>query len=519
MNTLDKFKFSVDPTSLRLGRAYRVYAYWSAPSGKTYSLGEAPARDYAGDDTATITRGEFPLLHQELVQRLAQKWRLTNSGQWLRGLYFPSPYVHSYRASLSEEGRQQLARVIRQFMREQNLGHAEEVADTLNEIEAPPEILRLFPRALQEYGSGEIQHGDCGHFHTRSWGAHTPGGTVCQSCIDDGDYVQAEDDGYYYPPEALYRHSDDNYYTYEEEDVEADEESEDSAGMRGYSADVTAVLHGPRFASTHDGPFTIGVELEVYARRGYRSSFVSTIKGQVGEQVICKHDGSLDEDRGVELVTVPLTFESAVDLFRDLEFPAGTTAWNAESCGMHVHIDSRAFTPLSIAKFMAFWNEKDNGPFIREVAGRHPDFDSQAEDYAARVEASGSVLQKAKHHEHGASRYRIVNLCNLRSGETARLKLGYNANDSHSTRNTVELRVFRATLRKARLLAQIEFAAASVYFARDTSVQAVAADHFRAWLSRHTARFPHLASFMQLTRTMRPNPKQAASADEPILLD
>jgi hypothetical protein len=128
-------------------------------------------------------------------------------------------------------------------------------------------------------------------------------------------------------------------------------------------------------------------------------------------------------------------------------------------------------------------------------------------------------LQKAKNHDHGAQRYRIANLCNL--GYDERDRLGLYADASSRGFSTIELRVFRASLKKNRMLAQIEFAAASVYFARDTSLQAVMAKDFEIWLARNVGMFPHLASFLGIgkVRTVNPKDTRRVTDDESVHAD
>ena len=183
---------------------------------------------------------------------------------------------------------------------------------------------------------------------------------------------------------------------------------------------------------------------------------------------------------------------------------------------MHVHIDSRAFTPASLARLLAFYNRKANTALICKVAGRHPETSIQCRSYANYDSADGTFteLRRAKR-DMNACRYVMVNTTTLSYLEGTRLQLANS--QSHNTRgfSTVEIRVFRASLRKARLLAQIEFAHAVVIFCRHTGAGQLDEPHFRAWLATEYSQYPALARFLGIDVPRRaPTPLAAARADE-----
>ena len=100
-------------------------------------------------------------------------------------------------------------------------------------------------------------------------------------------------------------------------------------------------------------------------------------------------------------------------------------------------------------------------------------------------------------------RYRMVNLQNLGCREAERLGL----EDSYDGPfNTVELRIFRASLRKERLLAQIEFAHAAVMFVRSASYRDLNQEAFVHWLSTTQNLYPNLAKWFDVKET-KTNPR------------
>lgn len=397
----------------------------------------------------------------------------------------------SLRQNLNPRGRAKLAELVRMHVKDSSDVSVGDIADFLSDAGASSSIVDSLSCAVDDLHYAE----DCDHFCD---GRHAHPGqsgsdSVCGSCAGD-EFVFCEDTRRYVRQHSAYwvEYLD---AWYEDEPEESSDEPTDE--LMDYSTDVCSVLRGPQIASTSGGPFTIGVELEVYADD--RDEFVSDVLSEHSSDLICKSDGSLDSYCGVELVTRPLLPKQAIDLFECMDFPSGTTAWDNGQCGMHVHIDSRAFDEDSFAKFMSFWNDPKNASFIRSVAGRHPDRDEQARDYA-RLEnmdfdGEPNAKERLQKSSAGVQRYRCVNLCNLRRSSYERLGLDPTSR-ARGTSDTVELRIFRATLRKERLLAQIEMAVASVHFSRFDPEGPHTAKAFKTWLADHAGEFPKLASFV-----------------------
>jgi hypothetical protein len=183
---------------------------------------------------------------------------------------------------------------------------------------------------------------------------------------------------------------------------------------------------------------------------------------------------------------------------------------------MHIHIDSKAFTQMTLGKFIMFINDRNNMEFIRKIAGRHPERDEQARSYAAaedqEVLVNPSKAVKGKSYE----RYRMVNLQNLTARESQRLGFGTRFYDG--SYNTVELRIFRASLKKERLLAQIEFTHAAVMFCRVASWRELNQSNFLKWLKgAAVGLYPHLSDWYGVRRRVSPclTGKQSTCIDQP----
>ena len=160
-----------------------------------------------------------------------------------------------------------------------------------------------------------------------------------------------------------------------------------------------------------------------------------------------------------------------------------------------------------------FINSNGNVDFIRKIAGRHPSVDDQARSYCAAEHQS--ILTNPKQAVKGKSgeRYRMVNMMNLGSREA--LRLGLSLDNSYNGKyNTVELRIFRASLKKERLLAQIEFTHASVMFCRVASWRDLNGTSFVKWLKTVAGQYPALVKWYGVRQVHTSTPTVIAPASE-----
>ena len=110
----------------------------------------------------------------------------------------------------------------------------------------------------------------------------------------------------------------------------------------------------------------------------------------------------------------------------------------------------------------------------------------------------------------------MVNLQNLSVRESTRLGFGTRFDDGKY--DTVELRIFRASLKKERLLAQIEFTHAAVMFCRVASWRELNQANFLKWLKGSAqGLYPHLSDWYGVRRRtpVCNDGKQAVCEDQP----
>jgi hypothetical protein len=135
------------------------------------------------------------------------------------------------------------------------------------------------------------------------------------------------------------------------------------------------VMNKPTKPSAY--PFKVGIELEVIAKNAEAYRKITSLKSN---WFYMERDGSL-EDNGVEIITVPLRFEDAVDPSFWKPFTAWlskyATSWTKSCCGLHVHIGNEVFNVDSLdadmlkAKLSYAYNYNiDNDPLNKMVFGR-----------------------------------------------------------------------------------------------------------------------------------------------------
>lgn len=307
----------------------------------------------------------------------------------------------------------------------------------------------------------------------------------CPSCEDNIH----RDNGQWFGDELYceYCH-DNNVYTCDEccqeyWDGNGHECEEDESTIHSYSYRPSPYFFGK-------GQYHLGFELEVEARNSSRYEGASMVQDILGSRAYMKDDGSLSD--GFEIVTHPHTLSDYQTEFNWDFIPKlkreGFRSWNTDTCGLHVHVSRTAFgtgeTPWGRAdrdqiilkrqahelRFMKLIY--DNQRQVERIAGR-------AGNQYATFGDKGKLVPKVKFGNQTNGRYSAINT----------------DNDA-----TLEVRVFKGSLRKERVLSAIEFVTASVEYTRDLKVtannQALSWLRFTAFVSQNIETYPNLALIM-----------------------
>ena len=311
----------------------------------------------------------------------------------------------------------------------------------------------------------------------------------CNSCDD----IVHTDNIRYYNDRRYCLGCYDNYY-YECDDCGASAWDGDGHDCEHDDDESSDTIHSysyrpsPYFFGT--GQYHLGFELEVEARRNSRYEGAELAQNELGGHAYMKDDGSLND--GFEIVTHPHTLSNYQTAF-NWDFVSklkdnGFRSWNTETCGLHVHVSRTAFgigvNPWGRADREALILNKqahelrfmkliyDNQRQVERIAGR-------SNNNYATFGDKGRLVSKLKYGNQADGRYSAINT----------------QNDA-----TLEVRVFKGSLRKERVLSALEFVAASVEYTRDLKVtsrnQALSWLRFTAYVSDNMETYPNLALIM-----------------------
>lgn len=298
-------------------------------------------------------------------------------------------------------------------------------------------------------------------------------------CIND-DYMERNNLVFDY--DGNIGHTDDLYYwesdgEYHDEAENEDDEDEDEDGnsyptIHNYSHRPSMKFHKINFEN-ENAPF-LGIELEV-ERKNSNGLKHRAMAGLIEhDHWYFKTDGSLTD--GFEIVTHPMTFnyvkryeevfsESLKKLVEN-----GYNSYDANTCGMHIHISKKCFTTWHLYRFLKFFVE--NKEFIVAISQRK----IEKLKKWANIEDDNdtSLIYKAKKKEGNSERYVAINLKNTQ---------------------TIEIRIFRGTLNFNSFMKNIEFAHALFMYTKEN--KDITLDGFKLYIES-SCDYSNLKKFINL---------------------
>ena len=200
-----------------------------------------------------------------------------------------------------------------------------------------------------------------------------------------------------------------------------------------------------------------GIELEI---ENYENSdYLSDINNN-NTILYAKADGSIDS--GLEVVSHPTTFKYFNDNFDTVWLPIlkskeyGYRSYNTTTCGIHIHIDKRAFSTLHLYKFMRFFYENDS--FITRISQRKIE---KLREWASNENTGQDIIYKAKTKHGNENRYSAINL---------------------QPYHTIEIRIFRGTLEVSSFRKNIEFLHALYCYTKNAGISKITETDFRQYV-------------------------------------
>ena len=349
---------------------------------------------------------------------------------------------------------------------------------------------------------------DCAQVHRRNSRGTIVSETWCESCREEYTFYCERTNEYVHNDYGVTvntiidgRHNDaficaawyaeDHYYCYESDGnwySEPEDDNENSSGLEDDENDNDGLFpYGTNVLSKHPWPanapksaLLFGVELEIEGNDNTsreQLAIVAALGGNTGADLkdgayILAADGSLNT--GVEIITVPQTFEAhkaeTVVPWKKISAAIRGIAksGNTKTCGMHVHINRAALTPLQTGKMLVFLNANSMTRLVERVAQRSTE---QWAKRAPKAFADGLPHRVTEFGHYDA--------------------LGY------SSKGTMELRIFRGNTRHDRIMKNLEFTHAMCEFARLESMQDMdQPNKFLAFIGAREKTYPNLCKFL-----------------------
>jgi hypothetical protein len=330
----------------------------------------------------------------------------------------------------------------------------------------------------------------------------------CNSCADDYaswcDYCERTHSG------STYYASDSNA-NYCEDCIHNLNYCEDCdeyyvEGCDSHNDSYSQVIHDysyrpdPIFHSTDkEERLFFGIEIEVEAPNNRAESAEYANRLEDMELAYLKNDGSLQ--CGFEIVTHPMTHDfyknEADELWKTIEnlrSSYGVKSWGTRTCGLHIHISRTGFkNPPHMHRFLNLIYSNES--FYSALAGRSASRWAKFDDV---IDGKYVADEQGDHSWH--------------SYRSFRKKIDDNRNsDRYSAVNTqnhatLEMRIFKGSLKPSNVKSQLDLAHASVEYTRNMTIQEVkggslSTDSFVEYIFANADLYPDLCE-----RVSRLNP-------------
>ena len=294
--------------------------------------------------------------------------------------------------------------------------------------------------------------------------------------VYDGDYYVCE-----YCKDSSYHWSDRRDCLVSDDDTqdEDEEQNENSSVIGEYHSSKHDLGHIPSKYDDRKTCVLLGLELEMEIGEGYnRHDRARELLDALGyhnhagkQYALCEQDGSLD--CGFEMVTgyTGLDVHAEQLAFFKQRF-AGAKSHNTRTCGLHVHVCKAGMSLLHASKLVLFINDEKNHDLIKTIARRTESSYSVFKDKSVDKSWIKDAVRTA--HPETRATQPDDNERDYRNGSRKRNALR-NLNSSRyealnfNNEKTVEFRLFKGTLKYTTIMACLEFAFISWFFARDTS--------------------------------------------------
>lgn len=261
----------------------------------------------------------------------------------------------------------------------------------------------------------------------------------------------------------------------------------------------------------------MGFEWETYCKHAIESA-----KELIDHPTLCKYVHLTSEHVGdFEMISSPCTLEKHKELLEKMK--TLSIAKNIEeshdflshNIGLHIHIDARAFSPVSLRKFLMFLhNLEDNGDFMNDIANREYCRKDKEDKYVPYIKTQYNTLpsndflnvfiqrdinnQLKDHKEYmfkkNINKARSFEFIDPRERECFKSSRAFVKERYVAIRKyTIELRFFGSCTYIEQLKVMLEFCDALTRYVRRVKVQNLTAKAFCDYVLKDEKSYPLLA--------------------------
>jgi hypothetical protein len=228
-----------------------------------------------------------------------------------------------------------------------------------------------------------------------------------------------------------------------------------------------------KFHGTSEEKRFFGFELEIEnTKQIHKNDYVAEkLEKAFNEFVYCKEDGSLNY--GFEVVSHPFSWEwwkenrkGILEMLRSLS-EMGFSSWDTKTCGLHIHVDKRCMSTLSVYKLLKF--SIKHRKFLFLLSGR----ERTKWNTWCRIDVQdrNNIIKFAKGDSKKPTRHVAINL---------------------QPAKTIEIRMFRGSLNTVRFECCLEFVAALTEWVSLVGLTELTLDNFKKYIKAERKNYPHL---------------------------
>ena len=316
---------------------------------------------------------------------------------------------------------------------------------------------------------GDLYFNDQGE--TISENAYNENYVHCSSCeeinhMDRTDYIDNDhycrscrDDHFFYCDHC------DEYQPHDNPcDCSYDEEEEEQGNLYAYNYRIPLLNLG-------NSDLRYGIELELEVRSDYdRYDVVADIEGAINKDetlIVCKRDGSLDQDQGFELVSTNADFNYHKNLFWNdffkMDLNSKCRGYHGNNCGYHIHMTRNAFNEDQMARLNCFYHNQKNRSFLIDIAGRE---ENNYARFYNDINMNSDIFTDGDN-----GKYRAINFNNA---------------------STIEVRIFRSNLKQISFFRNLELVHSINQFVLNSNDKIDFTDYFDYLLNNPSKDFVNL---------------------------